>query len=54
MKIYIVMAERGMYDDAETIILKAFTDKKQAREFEEKEYDSYKYNNVWTKETELQ
>lgn len=54
MKIYIVMAERGRYDDTETIILKAFTDKKQARALADKEYENPKYNNVWVEETELQ
>ena len=54
MKIYIVMAERGRYDDTETIILKAFTNEEEALALEDKEYENPKYNNVWTEETELQ
>jgi hypothetical protein len=54
MKIYIVLAEIGRYDDAYTEVLKAFTNEEEARAFEDKEYDSGKYSNVWSEETELQ
>lgn len=53
MKIYIVLAECGRYDDTFTEVLEVFTNEKDAQAFEDEEYDSGKFGNVWTVAKEL-